>query len=499
MDLILTKSLILKGIQCNQSLWLDIKHSEIQESLQKNSNYYANHNFEVKKIAQCLFPGGISISEKDMQNNLHKTEELMSQGAYTLFKPGFLYDGMFIQPDIFKYDGESYEIYEVKTATSIKAYYLDDLALQYYIISRLGFKNLKASIIYINNKYIRKEELALEELFIIKNLTYEVIFRLNYIENGILQLKKALQQNDFIMNIGEQCHFPQPCSYIPYCWKKIPEYSIFNLTRMDKKQKFSLYAQGILAMDDIPDEVYSVLTERQQIQVESSIHNKHYMNTAKINEFLNCLYYPLYFIDFETFQLPVPIFPDTKPFEQIPFQFSLHVYEKPNSPLKHYEYLAEPLKDGRREIAEAIVKYIPRDSCILAYNSGFEKGIIKKLALFCEEYKDRLTIIQNNIKDLMIPFKNYDFYSNNMKGSYSIKSVLPALVPELTYKTMAIKNGLEASSLYKDLFYSHDAELLKKTKQDLLEYCKLDTYAMVKILEKLVAFSHSSEFEMTLF
>ena len=203
---------------------------------------------------------------------------------------------------------------------------------------------------------------------------------------------------------------------------------------------------------------------------------------------MNTLYYPFYFLDFETFQQAIPKYDGISPYMQIPFQYSLHYIEKEEGKIEHKEFLAEVGKDPRRSLAERLVKDIPLNACVLAYNMKFEKMVIKQLAEMYEDLREDLMLIHENMKDLMIPFDERMYYTKEMEGSYSIKYVLPALFldsPELDYHNLnIIHNGSEAMNAF--------AELDKKTREEqeiirksLLEYCKLDTLAMVKIWEKL--------------
>ena len=200
------------------------------------------------------------------------------------------------------------------------------------------------------------------------------------------------------------------------------------------------------------------------------------------------LYYPLYFLDFETFQQPIPKYDGIRPYMQIPFQYSLHYIENEKGELKHKEFLAEAGIDPRRKLAEKLVNDIPKNACVLAYNMQFEKMVIKNLAELYEDLREDLLIIHNNIKDLMIPFVDRMYYCKEMQGSYSIKYVLPALFPddpELDYHNLPlVHNGGEAMSVFATLDQKTKEEQ-EKIRQGLLVYCKLDTYAMVKIWEKL--------------
>jgi hypothetical protein len=270
-----------------------------------------------------------------------------------------------------------------------------------------------------------------------------------------------------------------------YCWKHIPTYSIFNISRLRINKKFDMYRDGIINFEDIQDSANFSLS--QQIQIESEQQNKTIINKDKIKEFLETLTYPLYHLDFETFQQAIPEFKGISPFMQIPFQYSLHI-EQTNGGLEHREFLAKEGTDPRYELAKQLVQDIPTDATVLAYNMGFEKGVIRKLADNFEDLAPQLMAIHDNIKDLMIPFSKKDYYTPSMKGSYSIKYVLPALVPDMAqaYKELNyIQNGGDAMQTYPKLATIKDKEEVEKLRGALLEYCKLDTLAMVKVLEKL--------------
>jgi hypothetical protein len=202
-----------------------------------------------------------------------------------------------------------------------------------------------------------------------------------------------------------------------------------------------------------------------------------------IKEFLDTLYYPLYFLDFETFNPAVPVFDGIRPYQRTPFQYSIHYQETKGGKIYHHEFLAKEGTDPREKLAQGLVDNIPKASCVLAYNCGFEKGVIEELAEQFPQHKGKLMDIHGSILDLMTPFQSRAIYKKEMNGSYSIKAVLPALVPEMSYDEMEISQGGQASSFYATLHLIERHEERKKIRHDLMEYCKLDTLAMVKILE----------------
>ncbi|HID92471.1 MAG TPA: DUF2779 domain-containing protein [bacterium (Candidatus Stahlbacteria)] len=246
-----------------------------------------------------------------------------------------------------------------------------------------------------------------------------------------------------------------------------------------------MYHDVIIEFSQITDTFN--FSKAQQIQIEAEQNNARIINKDAICKFVGGLSYPLYYLDFETFQQAIPDGKGIRPFIQIPLQYSIHI-EREDSTLEHKEFLAEEGVDPRYELAKRLAEDIPTDVTVLAYNMGFEKGVIKKLAEMFDEFASSLMHIHDNIQDLMIPFQKKDYYTPSMKGSYSIKYVLPALVPEMAeaYEELDdVQNGGEAMQTYAKLANMEDEQEVARLRESLLRYCELDTMAMVKILEKL--------------
>jgi hypothetical protein len=197
------------------------------------------------------------------------------------------------------------------------------------------------------------------------------------------------------------------------------------------------------------------------------------------------LWYPICHLDFETFDTPIPPFDGIRPYQKIPFQYSLHIQNEEGAEPAHFEYLVEPCKDPRRELAEKLLSEIPKNACVLTYNQTFEKGVLKDLATAFPALADEINKRIDNIRDLMVPFRKRDVYRWQMHGSYSIKEVLPTLVPELSYKDLNVSDGMMAMRVYHGMCNTDDSSKLEELRHGLLEYCKLDTFAMVKILDEL--------------
>ena len=391
-----------------------------------------------------------------------------------------------LNPILVRQKDDKYEIHEVKSSTEIKDIFIDDVSYQTYILVKLGLNVVKSNIVYLNSFYERIGELDLNKLFIIKDVTDLVKEKQIEIEKNIQDINDYMKQKEVNDDIGIYCAKPYECPFFDYCTRNLEKPNIFDLRRMWFSKKIDWYNKGIYIYKDLLKEK---IDNKCKEQIEFELFNKKdNINKDNIKKFLKSLSYPLYFLDFETFQQSIPIYDNVRPYDQIPFQYSLHYIEKEGGEIKHKEFLAEAGKDPRRKLAESLVQDIPLNVCTLAYNMGFEKGRIKRLAQLYPDLHDHLMNIHDNIKDLMIPFYNRDYYSKEMYGSYSIKYVLPALFPNdpsLNYHNLEnIHNGSEAMNAFKDM-ENMSKEEQKKIRNSLLKYCELDTYAMVKIYENL--------------
>ena len=485
----LSKSLYIRGLQCEKSLWLKKKMPEVLQAPDDGAQAVFDTGTSVGELACELFSGGERIEYTgDFGSQMAKTKELMEHGTKVVYEATFCFDGILVMVDILCVGDDGLVINEVKSSTSVKEVYIDDAAIQYYVISSLGYKVSAVNIIHIDNSYVRGEKLELEKFFHAEDVTEQVKQKQADIPQNLSKFDEILSKDtEPEVDIGPQCSDPYTCDAWGYCWREqrgMPEYSIFDISGLRNKKKFELYKSGVVKFEDIKE--LDKFNVSQQIQIRSELSGEQIIDKEAIKEFLETLSYPLYHLDFETFQQAVPEFVGLSPYEQIPFQFSIHKDDGKGN-LEHFEFLAEVEADPRYELALNLIKFIPQDACVLAYNMSFEKRVIRRLAANYLLISNELMAIHDNIKDLMAPFASKSYYHPKMRGSYSIKYVLPALVPEFesAYKDLnLIHHGGEAMQAYEAMAYM-PAKERNVYKKALLAYCKLDTLAMVKVLEKL--------------
>lgn len=488
-NLYLSKSRYCKAVQCKKIIWL--KKYKPEYAIQKAKDTVLNNGTAVGQLAKELFGKyeDIEFNEK-LDIMIKQTQELLNNKPNIITEASFNYNNNFCSVDILKNNLDGIEIYEVKSSTEISDIYLDDVAYQYYILNNLGFNIKKTCIVYINNKYIRQEELDLNKLFNIEDVTEITKTKKQEIKNNIYELNKYMEENkenEPKDDIGIKCFKPYECEFWEYCTRNLPKPNVFDIKGgMHLDKKFEKYYEGKISFEDLQNEN---LNPKYLEQIEFELNDlQSKIDKEEIKEIMKSLKYPLYFLDYETYQVAIPEINGTKPYQQLPFQYSLHIIKEEGAEIEHREFLADINdEDFIRHFAESLIKDIPDNGSVIIYNKAFEPARNREIAKMYPDLEDELERINRNMVDFLEPFKQRKYYTKEMQGSASIKYVLPALYPndpELDYHNLpVVHNGGEASEAFLSL-KEKSKEEQEKIRQGLLVYCKLDTYAMVKIWMK---------------
>lgn len=491
----LSKSRYTRGVQCPKMLWMDAHMPEMFDEGVMNQAVL-NTGSAVGDLAMGYYGEFIEVpfregSKQPMIDDTARFYEdaLAGRGPVNIAEASFAYDGNFCSVDILRVEPDGVHIVEVKSSTHINEIYYHDMAFQTWVLAHCGLVVKSVSLMHLNSKYVRKGALDIHKLFTPEDCSAAVASLLPDVEQNIPALK-AIADSDAepAMAIGRACKKPYPCGYKGWCWRGVPTPGVFDISRMTDKKAFGLYEDGILTMEDVAESGIR-LTARQKAQVKAEVEGlDRIVDKKKISAFLEEMRYPLYFLDFETFQPAVPLFDGTWPYEQIPTQYSLHIVSGPDAEPEHREFLAEAGVDPRRGVAERLVADIPAGACTIAYNMSFEKGRISEMAAAFPDLAEHLLSINEGMVDLIKPFQAGSYYARAMGGSNSIKAVLPALFPDdpaLDYHALdGVHNGGEASAAYENLA-SLDADEEAYMRERLLRYCELDTLAMVRVWQKL--------------
>ena len=487
--MILSKSKYTKGVICKKALWLSCYKDELKEEI-ANDTILLNGK-KVGELARGLFGDYELINfDSDHLKMVNDTCKAMNNMANIICEASFIFNKCFCSVDILKNDIDGVEIYEVKASTKINKIYYKDIAYQTWILKKIGINVKKSYIVYVNNKYIKEGSIDLNKYFVIEDVTDKI--DLDVVNDKVKELIKVINSDEEpSINLSIDCYKPynELCPFFNYCTKNLPKPNVFNIgwgTHFSKK--IDLYYNNVISYEDILRSSSGSKKVINQVKFElNKLAPK--IDRDKIEEFMKEIKYPLYFLDFESLNEAIPSIDGTKPYQQICFQYSLHYYLEDGKTLYHKEYLSdEYYGNPMYGLCKSLCEDIPKDACVLVYNESFEKNRLKEMANMYEEFSDHLLNIRDNIVDLSVIFKNQYYYKKEMAGSYSIKVVLPALFPDdetLDYhKLEQVHKGDEASEAFLSLKNLSKEEEMK-LRENMLKYCKLDTYAMVKIYDKL--------------
>ena len=484
--------------QCPKMAWLN-KYKPYEREEDSAALSRMEEGNRVGELAKRLFGDSedATVRNEDGTPDLHamieRTSFFISQGTETICEASFDKNGLYCAVDLLHRENGGYAIYEVKSATHIRDRYLADAAYQKYVLSECGVKVSGVYIVTVNSKYLMRNELNIHEFFSVTEVSELIAEEYEHIESNLAAAEKLLDSDvEPNVDISELCAKGYACGYWKYCTRHLPKPSVFDVYKMQYAKKLAYYRSGIVSFEDLRSS--GEITDSIRVrQIEHALEDRGtYADKEGIKEFLSKLYYPLYFLDFESMQPVIPVYEYTKPYSQIVFQYSLHFIESEGGALKHKEFLAESGPDPRRAVAERLCRDIPENACVLAYNKTFECTRIRELADLFDDLSERLNALADGIVDLLEPFQKGYCYNRAMGSSFSIKSVLPALYPDdpsLDYHNLeGVHNGGEAMDIFpriKDM-PPLDAE---KARHDLLKYCELDTLAMVKVWQELIRLS----------
>lgn len=462
----LSKSQFLKYLDSPLHLWLSV-HSD-QQPLPPSpyDQRTMEQGYKVEKLAKeflertvaAQYPPGTTIS----------FEQTFTDGNYESRIDALVHDTT----------NNTFDLYEIKSSTTIHPEHKYDVTFQ-YLVSKATLPIHKVYLVRVNSEYRRSGEINLNELFVIEDMMACIAKKEDEVYQLRLEAWNILRSE--IAPYDEHCFNPKTCVYPMQCFPGLPNGSIYELGRASKKQYQELIDMGINLVKDIPDTFTQ--NYKQKLQIQSARIGQPMINRAAIQHELENLEFPLYFLDYETYGEALPLYDGYKPYQQAVTQFSLHVARHPDDEeFEHYECLATEMGDPARQLASALCEAIGESGTIVVWNKGFECGRNEELAELCSDLADKLKDINQRVYDLMDIFAQGLYVDARFHGSASIKKVLPVLCPELSYKELEIGEGTKAMLAWYEMVHGGTTlEEREKIRQDLLTYCKLDTWAMVEI------------------
>lgn len=467
----LTKTDFIAYLDAPMHLWA-IKHNKLE---QKEINAYLEHLFEQGYDVE-------QYAERYIQ------EYLIPQykGSEVLLQPTYI-DGNFeARTDVLIKNPKTnlWDMYEIKSSTKVTMKHKYDATFQAMVFSqKLDLGNIY--ILHLNKEYIRDGDINLKELFVVADISEQTDRLIDKVHNYRYDALEVMREET--PETVLRCIKPKTCPCPDICHPNLPEYSIYDVNRISGSEKKvrRLEEQSIFEIYDIPDDF--PLSEKQKFQVQVAKRNKASIDVGRIKSDLDSLEYPLYFIDYETFNPAIPKYDGYKPYDQIPFQWSLHLKQDPDSELEHFEFLETEDKDPMPEFISKLRQVVEEGKgTFIVWNATFEGKMNERMGEIHPEFENFTTWINENMYDLMLIFRDNLYADPKFKGSYSIKKVLPILAPELSYDGMEIGEGATAMASWKDMVHSDLSHEEKESiRKNLLKYCELDTFAMVRIWEEL--------------
>jgi len=487
----ISKTKYCAGVQCLKRLYLLVHSPELAAQPDDSAEAIIEQGREVGMLARKLFPGGVEVSERGLDQAIRTTRELIEKpDVPAIFEGVFEHHNVLVKVDILhrRRDGR-WRFVEVKSTTDVKPQHEDDIGIQYRVLRRSGIDVASACLAHVNRNYLYPGgEIDVCRFFKIRNLTRQILKSQPKLTSQLLSefTVLAMKQAPDIAP-GRHCTHPVTCEFFERCNAPRSNDHIGYLPRIHASAVEELEDRGIKSIRDIPDDFE--LNEIQRRAAECVRSGEPWFEREGLNSELGALKYPLFFMDFESVNPCVPRFAGMHPYDHLCFQYSVHVVRDPGAPPEHFEFLATDVSDPRREFISSLSAGLGDSGSIVVYNAAFESQRLSELVAWLPEFGDRINNIQGRLFDLLPVVRNH-VYHPAFAGSYSLKSVLPALVPEMTYDGMEVANGQAAGLAWESLVRGN----LNSTERDtvrnaLLDYCGQDTLALLRLLQTLRTFT----------
>ncbi len=475
----LSKSKLLSWLQCPKRLWLEVhKPQVVQHSSATQAVFRVGHS--VGEVARRLHPGGVLIESQDnLTTALDQTAEHIRAGTSVIFEPTFQFGGVLVRADILKKNGGGYEMREVKASSSIRDYQLQDAAIQAWVLRGAGLQIDATILQHIDTSFVYPGGEDYRGLFAEKAVDQDIAPLTKDVEKWVSEAQETLAGVEPDRRIGKHCREPFDCSCFVYCSAQEPqtEYPLTVLPHIGRKLQ-QLTDEGYEDVRDVPSDRLS--SEMQERVRRVTVSGKAELADGA-RRLLKDLPYPRYYFDFETIGFAVPIWAGTRPYQQVPFQWSCHI-ERPLTELEHRSFLDVSGDPPMEKVAGSMLKALGDSGPILAYNAAFEKNCIEQLALMLPAFADPLRRLKGRFVDLL-PLTRENYYHPAMKGSWSLKAVLPTIAPDLSYDDLEdVKDGNDAQSAYLQVIAPEIPTIRKQHLKSALErYCERDTVALVRL------------------
>ncbi len=477
----LSKSDYMMALDCAKALWLKKNRKDLIPPTPQELQAIFDKGNETQDLARDFFDGGYMV-EADYwnitggclitQEQSKKHDILFEAFAKTTW-------GAYCRIDVMQRNSNGWDLIEIKATNEAKSEHYVDLAFQRYVFMQAGYPIKSCYVLHFNKEYKKDGKIDVKQLFTLTDVSEQVEYEYHDVQKKALEFYKIQKgKSEPKIELHKAC---KGCQFYHYCGKDIPEFSLFDVIRNPKADK--LYIQRKSA--EITPDILPECSDAAKVAVQAFIDNKEYVDKDRIKEFLDTLEYPLYYLDYETIQPAIPLFDNSGTYNQIPFQFSLHIQKEKGGTLEHIEFLHKEKSDPRRLFAEKLVDSCGKKGSVIVYNQAFEETRNKELANLFPDLNSDILSINARMIDLLKPFRDRVLYNPKQQNSNSIKYVLPAFT-DLSYDDMEIANGGEAMDRYLSFMQNKLSEEEEQTLfSGLTQYCHQDTLAMAKLIDVL--------------
>ena len=488
MSIRISKSRFLAGCQCPKRLYWQVHEPELAAEPEDAVHAIIDQGREVGLLARKLFPGGVEAHGDNLDQAIRTTRELIANPEVSaIFEGTFEHGGVLVRVDILhRRRDRRWRLIEVKSTTDVREHHLDDVAIQQRVVTRSGVDVAASCLAHVSREYVYEGgSIDAHRFFKIRNPTRRVKKLQPQLPYELRSQFRVLQMDGSPrVPAGPQCNYPVTCEFFEHCNPPLPDDHILKLPRIHATEAAKLVALGVRSIHKIPENY--PLTARLRRACTSVQTGTPWFDPELKVEFRG-LEYPLSFMDFETVSPAIPRFAGMRPYDLIPFQWSVHVLRQPGEAPEHLEFLATDKDDPRPAFISALCDALGDQGSIVVYHQQFESQRLTELASWLPEFSGRIKKIQRRLWDLLPVIRDH-VYHPAFGGSFSLKAVLPALIPSMSYDGMAVADGQAAGLVWESLISGESGEAERKRKrQALLLYCALDTLGMVRLLQNLRA------------
>ncbi|MBI4312590.1 MAG: DUF2779 domain-containing protein [Chloroflexi bacterium] len=486
----LSKSRFSAGLQCLRRLYLEVYHPELAPEPSAAQQALFDTGNRVGALARKLFPGGLLIETPYDRHSeaVEATGHALSDASIpATYEAAFAHEGIRIRCDVLQRNGDgSFDLFEVKSSSRVKDEHIPDVAIQLHVVEGAGVRVRAAHVLHINTAYVYLGgDYDLHGLFQADDVTSEAReFLRDEAPGKLAAMWEALRSDEApAVGTGARCENPYLCPFYDYCHQDFPEFCVEQLPHLSGKLRAALAGAGIVDIRRIPPG-FSGLSAMQQRVQESVVGGRPFVSGG-LADALAQVREPLHFLDFEAVNPALPLFPGTRPFQAVPFQWSLHTLDS-DGKLRHQAFLHGGRDDPRPAFAESLLSAVDGDAPIVVY-ATYEATRLNDLAQHIPSRAAGIQAVRSRLFDLL-RFLREHYYHPGQHGSFSLKDVLPALAPDLGYGDLLLREGSAAALAYEKMLWPDTPqEERERLRQALLDYCQRDTLALVKVLKALRA------------